>query len=85
MKFETHIRYNSADVTNEEQIQAAAAYTTEILGEDGLTMLINNAGLNQGFHPIPGAPAKTYMDHLEVNAVSPIIITNVRIFTYKCS
>lgn len=62
------------DVTDAEQIAAAAARVDEALGEQGLWGLVNNAGI-----PVPGPveslPINDLRRQLEVNLVGQVAVT----------
>ncbi|GMR62546.1 hypothetical protein PMAYCL1PPCAC_32741 [Pristionchus mayeri] len=65
------------EVVNEESIAAAAKKVAEIVGEKGLDILINNAGIGY-VTPLNAdniSKAKI-LENLEVNTVAPLLIAN---------
>lgn len=74
------VRSGFLDVTNDEQIEAAVKYVASIVGDDGLNLLINNAGalITEGSR-FPHIDRDVINRHFDVNATSPLMLTQVRI------
>lgn len=62
------------DVTNRDQIHAAAEIVTEQVGDSGLAGLVNNAGVAVGA-PLEFIPVDELRDQLEINVVGQIAVT----------
>uniref|UniRef100_A0A914VKK8 C-factor n=1 Tax=Plectus sambesii TaxID=2011161 RepID=A0A914VKK8_9BILA len=68
------------DVENDESIWSAADQIQAILKptDEGLNLLINNAGIcdkeGSGFS-VPGAERGVFLHHLNVNSVGPVLVT----------
>jgi NAD(P)-dependent dehydrogenase (short-subunit alcohol dehydrogenase family) len=62
------------DVTDGDSIAAAAGYVAEIVGEDGLDGLVNNAGIAVA-GPLEFLPVDELRRQLEVNVVGQIAVT----------
>jgi hypothetical protein len=62
------------DVTDEEAVQAGAAKVSEHLGRNMLDGLVNNAGI-EVTGPLAHLPTDQFRHQLEVNLVSPFIVT----------
>jgi NAD(P)-dependent dehydrogenase (short-subunit alcohol dehydrogenase family) len=59
------------DVTEEETIAAAAEAVTDVVGEDGLAGLVNNAGIGVPA-PVEFQPMADFRRQLEVNLFGPV-------------
>lgn len=64
------------DVSNDHQIEAAVKYVSSVVGEDGLNLLINNAGalISEG-SKFPQINREVINRHFDVNATSPLMLT----------
>lgn len=62
------------DVTNSEQIAAAAKLVTETVGSEGLAGLVNNAGVAAAA-PLEFVPVDDFRHQLEVNVVGQLAVT----------
>jgi len=62
------------DVTREDQIHAAAARVTDMVGAQGLSGLVNNAGVSLP-GPLSVIPASMVRDHLEINVMGVVNVT----------
>lgn len=73
-EFDQHFTPLLFDVTQEDQIHAAAARVTDKVGTQGLWGLVNNAGIS-----LPGAlseiPASMVRKHLEINVMGVVNLT----------
>ncbi|GMS92128.1 hypothetical protein PENTCL1PPCAC_14303, partial [Pristionchus entomophagus] len=64
------------EVVNENSIAYAVAKVSKIVGDKGLDVLINNAGISY-YTPLHGdLPKSKMMEIFEVNSVSPMLIAN---------
>ena len=61
-------------MTDEEQVNAALASVDELVGDDGLAGLVNNAGVARG-GPVEVLPLSEWRDQLEVNLIGQIAVT----------
>jgi len=63
------------DVSNDQQIDAAVKLVACLVGDDGLNLLINNAGvlLPEG-SKLPHITRETINRHFDVNATSPLLL-----------
>jgi NAD(P)-dependent dehydrogenase (short-subunit alcohol dehydrogenase family) len=62
------------DVTNSQQITAAAQTVHEVAGEDGLAGLVNNAGIGV-VGPVEFVPLEEWRRQMEVNLLGQIALT----------
>jgi len=64
------------DVSNDAQIEKAVEFVSSKVGDDGLNLLINNAGvlISQGAK-FPNVSREIINRHFDVNATSPLILT----------
>jgi NAD(P)-dependent dehydrogenase (short-subunit alcohol dehydrogenase family) len=62
------------DVTEAEQIEAARQQVAEAVGDDGLTGLVNNAGVGGG-GPIEFMPLDELRRTLEINLIGQVAVT----------
>lgn len=63
------------DVESEESIQAAYKETCDLVGKDGLNVLVNNAAINLKQQSICDVTSKELLQTLKVNVVAPVIVT----------
>lgn len=70
----TNLQIIKLDVQNDEEIIAASKEVAKVVGNDGLTLLINNAGILEET-PFPGTSSETYMRHFRTNSVAPMLIS----------
>ncbi|XP_071486010.1 C-signal-like [Diadema antillarum] len=72
------VRVVELDVQNEDTYPAAFECVHKIVGENGLNVLINNAGINRGATIKYGAMTRREIaDVFDVNTVSPIRVTDL--------
>ncbi|GMT06555.1 hypothetical protein PENTCL1PPCAC_28730 [Pristionchus entomophagus] len=65
------------EVVNEDSIANAVKKVSEIVGENGLDFLINNAGIGDAMTPLNGELSKAKIASVyEVNAIAPLLISN---------
>lgn len=64
------------DVVNQESIEKAAQEVDQLVQDDGLTCLINNAGINvvANFETVT---AEKMLENFHTNSVAPLMITKV--------
>lgn len=62
------------DVTDEAQVADAFVDVTKVVGSDGLSALVNNAGTALG-GPVEYLPLETWRDQFEVNVFGQITVT----------
>jgi len=64
------------DVSSDQQIEAAVEYVSSVVGDDGLTLLINNAGalIPEG-SKFPRVKREVINRQFDINATSPLILT----------
>ncbi|TKR62977.1 hypothetical protein L596_026869 [Steinernema carpocapsae] len=69
------------DGTNDRSIKASVNEVSKIVGNQGLNLLINNAGISEGTFEAGspssflGASQGSYMSHFNINSVAPVLIT----------
>jgi len=62
------------DVTSEAQIKSASEQVTEVLGRNGLTGLVNNAGIPLG-GPLEFLCIEDFRNEIEVNLIGAVSVT----------
>jgi len=62
------------DVTNDQQIEAAVKKVAALVGDDGLNLLINNAGISEDVK-FPRISREYIIMSFNVNAASPLMLT----------
>ncbi|CAI4232913.1 unnamed protein product [Auanema sp. JU1783] len=62
------------DVDNDTSITQAFDKVNSVLGEKGLNVLVNNAGLWENYYPNKPANRESFMRSLNVNCVSPLVM-----------
>lgn len=66
------------DVTNDQHIESAVKEIQSVVGDHGLTLLINNSGiLVRDGACFPSAARGNLQEHFNVNATSAILVTQV--------
>lgn len=69
----------TVDVTNDKHIEHAAKEIEATVGDRGLNLLINNAGiLEREGSLIPTVKRAVVNDHFNINVTSAILVTQVR-------
>ncbi|KAI5646133.1 short chain dehydrogenase domain-containing protein [Phthorimaea operculella] len=63
------------DVTNTSAYGEVASAITQQMGNQGLNLLVNNAGITTKFTKLPLVKTEQLIDNLTVNTVAPIILT----------
>lgn len=63
-----------SDVVNQESIERSADEVRQLVGEEGLNCLINNAGINV-IADLHSATAEKMIENFHTNAVAPLMIT----------
>ncbi|GMT35546.1 hypothetical protein PFISCL1PPCAC_26843 [Pristionchus fissidentatus] len=66
----------SLDTVNEESIAKAHEEVSEIVGDNGLDLLINNAGIFKPYELAGPIDKAGLMEQFEVNTVAPILVVN---------
>ncbi|GMT21466.1 hypothetical protein PFISCL1PPCAC_12763 [Pristionchus fissidentatus] len=66
----------SLEIVSEESIARAHAKVSEIVGDRGLDLLINNAGIFNAYRLAGAIDKAGLMQQFEVNAVGPILLVN---------
>jgi len=71
---------DSADVGKLETLNKAVEKVSEVVGDNGLSLLINNAGIfsNDG-QSLEDISLKTIQEFMEVNLFGAIFVTKVKI------
>ncbi|XP_076848278.1 C-signal isoform X2 [Brachyhypopomus gauderio] len=69
-----HIHIIKLDVVNQRSIEKAASHVDELVQEDGLSCLINNAGINV-FAKFDSVTAEQMLENFHTNCVAPLMIT----------
>ncbi|GMT07780.1 hypothetical protein PENTCL1PPCAC_29954, partial [Pristionchus entomophagus] len=64
------------EVVDEESITQAVTKVAEIVGENGLDFLVNNAGIFNKTRLADDFPKALVMEQMEVNTVAPLLVTN---------
>ena len=76
---------STPDAQNSHHYEDAASQVNKHISEaDGLNLLINNAGINSGGKQLEVQTKEKLIAHFEVNAVSPILITQVSSWVKMC-
>jgi short-subunit dehydrogenase len=65
-------------VTNFEEYNNVAKKVKDIVGDDGLNLLINNAGITTKFTRINMVKLEQMMDNYTINTVAPLMLTKVK-------
>ncbi|CAH0702049.1 unnamed protein product [Spodoptera exigua] len=63
------------DVKNTSSFDEVSSQISKIVGEHGLNLLINNAGVTTKFTKLPYVKAEQLLDNLTVNTIAPIMLT----------
>ncbi|CAB3252026.1 unnamed protein product [Arctia plantaginis] len=71
------------DLTNMSSIGEISPQITKIVGDQGLNVLINNAGISTKFTKLALVKAEQLLDNLTINTVAPIILTKTLLPTLK--
>uniref|UniRef100_A0A914CKP0 Uncharacterized protein n=1 Tax=Acrobeloides nanus TaxID=290746 RepID=A0A914CKP0_9BILA len=62
---------------DDESIQKAAELVESQVSDEGLDLLINNAGINEDDGWLKGQPNRDlYLKHFSVNTIGPVVLTN---------
>lgn len=67
-----------ADVTNFDEYNNVAIKVKDIVGADGLNLLVNNAGITTKFTRINMVKLEQMMDNYTINTVAPLMLTKVK-------
>lgn len=67
----------SIDVKNTESYNAVVETVSKIVGEDGLNVLFNNAGVSPRSTRLAFTEVDKMMDTFLVNTVAPVMLTKV--------
>ena len=65
------------DVTNLKQIDDIALQVKGVIGDKGLNLLINNAGVSTKYTKLGLVKADNLLQNLTVNTIAPIMLTKV--------
>ncbi|XP_046356726.2 C-factor-like [Haliotis rufescens] len=68
------IRVVKLDVRQDEEIAAAVAEVGKVVGDDGLNLLLNNAGVNQQEQGIEPLTREKMNYHFDCNVTAPLLI-----------
>ncbi|CAB3234727.1 unnamed protein product [Arctia plantaginis] len=71
------------DLTKMSSIDEISPQITKIVGDQGLNVLINNAGISTKFTKLALVKAEQLLDNLTINTVAPIILTKTLLPTLK--
>ncbi|KAF9822390.1 hypothetical protein SFRURICE_017665 [Spodoptera frugiperda] len=63
------------DVKNTSSFDEVSSQISKIVGEQGLNLLINNAGVTTKFTKLPYVKTEQLLDNLTVNTIAPIMLT----------
>lgn len=66
------------DVQNDQQIQSAVEVVNKNVGSKGLNLFINNAGISINGGPIRMVNRNDFMKVMDINVLSPIMLTKVK-------
>ena len=69
-----------SDIGNFDDIKNAHATVKQHIGDDGLNVLINNAGMLEREQKITEVNPETMMESYRINAIAPAMIIKVQIF-----
>ncbi len=58
-------------------LEGVASIIKDKVGDAGLNLLINNAGISSKVAKISGVRQQEIMDNMEINCVAPILMTKV--------
>lgn len=65
------------DVTQFDTYEKVVGEVENIVGEKGLTLLINNAGYMPGIEALDGVTPDALITTITINSVAPVILTKV--------
>ena len=65
-----------SDVTDSKKFDAVVKEVEDVVGEDGLNVLYNNAGL-QGFLNLDNVTEEVMMQIYRVNTIAPLMVSKV--------
>lgn len=73
-----HLHHNFfVDLTNVSGFGDLSSQIAQALGNNGLNLLINNAGVSTKFTKLSLVKEDQLIDNLTINTVAPIILTKV--------
>lgn len=75
--------YLLPDVTNIQGYGDLSSQIAQGVGNNGLNLLINNAGVATKFTKIHMVKAEQLIDNLTINTVAPIMLTKVNKYKYQ--
>lgn len=71
-----HVSVCASDVVNQESVERSVEEVGQLVGEEGLNCLINNAGINV-IADLHSATAEKMIENFHTNAVAPLMVTQV--------
>ncbi|PIK44613.1 hypothetical protein BSL78_18534 [Apostichopus japonicus] len=78
------VRVLELDVTKDATVDAAVLQVSDIVGNEGLDVLINNAGI-YNTEPLENTSRNMMQSYFNVNATGPLIITQTRSISHSAS
>lgn len=76
--------FNFSDLTNTSSFDEISSQISNIVGNQGLNLLINNAGVTTKFTKLSFVKAEQLLDNLTINTIAPIMLTKVRYNYHVC-
>lgn len=72
----------SVDVTSQTDIDAAARQVEDRVGDKGLNLLINNAGMSRKRQYVGNLNRDHLLEQFDTNVIGPLLVTQVGIFLF---
>lgn len=80
-----NVRILKAELTDNESIKKLAGSISDIVKDDGLNVLINNAGISSKFASINLVKPNELIENFQINTVAPIMLTKALLPVLKKS